>query len=105
MQYSRRTCWLEGKFALFWMLATWGREQTQIQKPSPPLPSSGQELLRGSFRGATGGGRGLLAETARSAPTGILKSVISGRTSVTLIVLGTVNHELVPLSCGVGEDS
>ena len=77
--------------------------------PKVIFPSAQQwtRTFEGEFRGggATGGGRGLLAETAQSAPTVILKSVISGQTSVVLIVIGTVNQDLLPLNCGVGEDS
>ena len=40
--------------------------------------------VSGGGGGRTGGGRGLLAETAQSAPTVILKSVISGQTSIVL---------------------
>ena len=48
---------------------------------------------------------GLHAETAESALTVILKLVIGGWTSVVLIVSGTVNHDLLPLNGGLGEDS
>ena len=40
--------WWKGKFALFWMLAKWGRESNACPKadhPPPPLTVSGQELF------------------------------------------------------------
>ena len=104
-QYSRDTCSLEGNVGLI-LHAGHLREKTDSSpKAISPLPSSGQELLKGSFRQATSRGRGLLAETAQSALTVILKLVIGARTSVVWIVLGTVNHDLLPLNGGLGEDS
>ena len=54
------------------------------------------------FQGCIGGGRGLHAETAQSALTVVLKLVISGLTSVILIVLSTVSlqfqGQFVPVS-------
>ena len=57
-------------------------------KTNCPLSFRGARTFEGEFRAGggvrTGGGRGLLAETAQSAPTVILKSVISGQTSIVL---------------------
>ena len=79
----KRPCWWKGKFALFWILATWEKD------------SRGQQLLH-----AEGGG--LQAEIARSALTIILNLVISDLTSIILIVLRTVNlqfqSQFIPIS-------
>ena len=54
-------------------------------KADSPLPrKSGASAL-------IDGGRGLRAEPAQAAPTGILNLVIGGLTSVILMVLGTVS--------------
>ena len=61
------------------------------RKADPP-PTDSQEA-----RAFVDCGRGLHAETAQSALTVNLKSVISGLTSVILGVLGTVNHQFQAL--------
>ena len=61
-----------------------GRGQTPVQRPTP-LPDNQWA------RAFIDGGRGLRAETSQSALTVILKLVISGLTSVILIVLTAVN--------------
>ena len=87
----KRQGWWKGKFALFPRPATggWagGGGGDVCARPAPPatLTIRGQEL---SFMD---GARWLRAETAQSALTVILKSVIGGLTSVILIVLSTVN--------------
>ena len=62
-----------------------------------PAPDSGS-----FYRQSIGGGRGLHAETAQSSLTVIFTLVISGLTSITLVVLGSVNLQfrgaLVPIS-------
>ena len=59
--------------------------QTSVQRPTPP-PAHSQWA-----RALRGWGRGLCAETARSALILILKLVTGGLTSIILIVLSTVN--------------
>ena len=61
-----------------------GRGQTPVQRPTP-FPDNQWA------RAFIDGGRGLCAETAQSALTVILKLVISGLTSVILIVLTALN--------------
>ena len=83
----KRQGWWKGKFALFWMPATpeLGLEGGLLSKGQ--LPPHGDNQWGRAF---TGRGRGLRAETARSALTVILKLVIGGLTSVILIVLSTI---------------
>ena len=70
--------------------------KTPIQRPTP-TPADNQRA-----RAFIGKGRALHAETAQPTLTVILKLVISGLTSVTLIVLSTVNlqfqGQFVPIS-------
>ena len=80
-----RPGWWEGKFALFQMLAA-GGEGRRLSKGQLSATDN-----RGP-RACIGRGRGLHAETAQSALTVVLKSVLGGLTNVILIVLGTVNH-------------
>ena len=61
-----------------------GRRANACPKADPPQPNRWASAF-------IDGGRGLCAETAQAAPTGILKLVIGDLTSVILIVLGTVN--------------
>ena len=77
--------WWEGKFALFQMLAA-GGEGRRLSKGQLSATDN-----RGP-RAFVGRGRGLRAETAQSALTVVLKSVIGGLTSVILIVLGTAHR-------------
>ena len=75
---------MEGTFVLFQRPATRGRGA-----PVQRLTShTDNQAVGGAF---IDGGRGLRAETAQSALTVILKLVISGLTSVILIVLTAVN--------------
>jgi len=92
---------------LWFNFACWPPQGENRLKSKSHLPSAQQwtRTLKGSFRQATSRGRGLLAETAQSALTVILNLVIGARTSVVWIVLGTVNHDLLPLNSDLGEDS
>ena len=73
-----------------------GGSQTSVQRPTPPSTSRGWEHYRQS-------GRGWGGATCRNS-TVIFKLVISGLTSIILVVLGTVNLQfwgaLVPISLG-----
>ena len=71
------------KFALFQMPATGGRGRS-VQRPTPPLIISRQEVFIDRRRG-------LHAETVQSALTVIFKLVMGGLTRVILVVLGAVN--------------
>ena len=76
---------VKGKFALFWMLAT-GECGTDVC-PKTDCP----RLLHNQWaRVFIAGGKGLHAGIAQSALTVILKWVISGLTSIILILLGTI---------------
>ena len=72
----------------------WGG-QTPVQRPTPPTDNQWATAFIDR-------GRGQHAEIAESALTVILKLVISGLTSVILILLGTVNLQFqglfVPIS-------
>ena len=87
----KRQGWWKGKFALFWTPATRGRADSCPKADSPHCQSGGKSFYRW-----------LHAETAQSALTVILKLVISGLTSVILIVLSTINLQFrgrfVPIS-------
>ena len=86
---------VEGKFALFWILAVAGGRYTPAKGRLPSHPN--RQRVRGLDRG-----RGLHGETARSALTVILQLVMDGWTSSILIVLGTVTlqsqGQCVPIS-------
>ena len=90
-----RPSWWNGEFASFQMLATGGEGgQTYVQRPTAPLT-----IRVRAFIHRVGG---LQAETAQSSPTVIFKLLISGLSSIDLIVLGTVNLQFqgpfVPIS-------
>ena len=84
--------WWKGKLALFWMHATWRVGWTPVRKQLPP--NSTQSSDKSFHR--------LLAETARSALTVILKLVTGGLSSIILIVLSRVSLQFqgwfVPIS-------
>ena len=97
----KRQNWWKGKFTLFCSPAKgWGAD-SRPKADNSPLIIRGQELLKGSFRGAQVE-EGLHAETAPLALTVILKLVISGLTSIILIVFSTVSLQFqgrfVPVS-------
>ena len=75
----------KGKVALFQRPATGGGEGGRLSKGRLPPPDN-----QGA-RAFIDRGRGLPAETAQSALTGILKLVMGGLTSIILIVLGTIS--------------
>ena len=99
-----RPGWRKGKFALFQMLATGGEGgsrrggwQPSVQRPTPP---SDKQAVR-AFTDKVGGG-GLHAERAPSSLTVRFTLVISGLTSITLVVLGAVFQSwvhLFPILC------
>ena len=100
---SRPGLW-KGKFGLFQVPATvGGGRQASVQRltfPHPPAQTSRGLGVGESINRVRGGG--LHAETAQSSLTVIFKLVISGLTSIILIVLGTVNLQFqspfVPVS-------
>ena len=78
-----RPGWWKGKFALFQML-TAGQEGGRLsQGRLTPLAAGGARAFTDR--------RGLHVETSQAALTVIFKLVISGLTSVHLVVLGTVS--------------
>ena len=93
-QSIKRSGWRNGKLAVFQMPGwhLWGR-QPPLTLPVPPPVRAGAFAVRG---------RGLQAETAPPALTGVLRSVIGGLTSVILIISGTVGLQFrgwfVPVS-------
>ena len=84
-----RPGWWKGKFALFQMLTTGGAGgwQTFVQKLTlaPPPPKQGVRTFVDRV------GWGVHAETVQSSLTVIFTLVISGLTSIILIILGAVN--------------
>ena len=76
---------MDRKFALLQMPASGGAwKGGRLSKSQfPPLTISGQDRLQTR--------EGLHAETAQSARTVVLKSVIAGLTTAILVVVGTVN--------------
>ena len=88
-----RPDWWKGKFALFWMLA---RRGIPVQRLSTLTPSQWARTFIDRGR------RGRPAVTAQSAVTVSWTFVISGLTSIILVVLGTANLHfqgwLVPIS-------
>ena len=93
-----RPGWRKGKFALFQMLATGREGNSHLSKGQlPPLTSRQWELLQRKL-----GRGGLHAERAPSSLTVRFKLVISGLTSITLVVLGAVFQSwvhLFPILC------
>ena len=82
----------KGKFALFQMPPTWGGGVDICPKAdSPHLPPPHTHMATSGARAFIARMRGLHAETAQPALTGIFRLVISGLTSVILTVLGTVS--------------
>ena len=63
---------------------------SDIFPPPPALAVSGEELLWIEVCGVVGVGGRLHSETAQSALTVFFKLIISGLTSVSSVVLGTV---------------
>ena len=93
----KRPGWWRGKFALFWMLATGaGRMGNSCPKADSPTDNRWASAFIDRGKG------GLCAEPAQAAPTGILKLVIGGLTSVLLMVFSTVSLQFqgrfVPIS-------
>ena len=78
--------WWKGKCFILEASNWWGG-RIPVQRPTPPMPPTNNQGARAFI----GEGRGLHAETARSALTVILKLVIGGLPSVILVVLSTVN--------------
>ena len=99
-----RPGWGKGKFGLFQVPATvgggWQASVQRLTSPHPPAQTSRGLGVGESINRVRGGG--LHAETAQSSLTVIFKLVISGLTSIILVVLGTVNHRFqgpfVPIS-------
>ena len=73
--------------------------QTSVQRPTSP---SGNQWGKSFYRQKVSGGGGLHAKIAQSSLTVIFKLVISGLTSVILVVLDIVNFQVqgpfVPIS-------
>ena len=88
---ERKVCFISDAGNWGWRVA-----DTCPKSNFAPAPDSGS-----LYRPSTGE-RGLRAETAQSSLTVIFKLVISGLTSITLVVLGSVNLQfrgaLVPIS-------
>ena len=78
----------------------WGGWQTSVQRPIPPYPTPPRQAEGESFYRHSGGQ--LHVETAQLSLTVIFKLVLSGLTSIILVVSGTVNLQFqgpfVPIS-------
>ena len=86
---ANRPGWWKGKFGLFQMLATGVGGGDDVSLEADSLPTDGQGGSESVYRTQLGGR--LLAETAQSSLPVIFKLVISGLTSIILVVLSTVN--------------
>ena len=88
-----RPDWWKGKFALFQMPVTGdGRRVVDIcpkANSTPPPPRPWQARGEGIYRQSRGEGQH--TETSQSSLTVVFKLVITGLTSIILVVLGTVN--------------
>ena len=84
-----RPGWWKGKFALFQMPATEGRGWwTSVQRLTYPVP---QQAVDESIYRQSGEGGEVTCRNSTVISNSHLQLVISGLTSIILVVLGTVN--------------